>query len=309
MSTVTRLVRGAIRVALLSREERRRRTRFLTTTSGPRVARTANIPISRCGPRGRDGPVMATGIFRPTYRKLRMQEPRGRLVVGFEIDHRQNTDRHVRLIATIVLAHVGACGRASVDRCAQDRASSAWLAARRRARPNSRARRIRPGDRHRDGAYYLQRPLDPCGSQRSRSSADGARAHYLIGSAELDLGELASAERHLLIADAGRGHGTRTPRHRPQSALGGRIQQGNYREALLAEEAARDRRCEFMTIAWSSRRHRARPSCEDRRRHGAELAIEQAIAELGAPEDRVYALLNAASSTSTRETRRRARGR
>lgn len=141
-------------------------------------------------------------------------------------------------------------------------------------------------------AYYLQHFLD---AVRFASLAlDGplaANAHYVVGAARLALDERASAESHLWVAamlHAAAGDARAEARDLQQLA-GVAFELGEYRDALLSEEAAReaarsahdDRMVVYMDIALADILRRT----GDLR--GAEAALEQASAGARAPEDQV----------------------
>lgn len=196
----------------------------------------------------------------------------------------------------IMLTCAGACSD-SGPRCKRDRELQDWGA----AIVSCQAELERTHDPARAvdtalAAYYLQQFPD---AERFATLAlhgpAAADAHYVVGAARLALGQHASAASHLRVAamlHSAAGNARAEARDRHQLA-GAAFQLADYREALLAEEAAReaarsahdDRMVVYLDIA------RADVLREIGDLYGAEVAIEQAIAGARSPEDHITAWL------------------
>lgn len=202
-------------------------------------------------------------------------------------------------VVPIVVTHAAACSGCS-DHCVQDRKSQDWAAASvsceaefTRTRDPARAidaataelYRYRWSDAVRFASFALDGPTS-------------AAAHYLIGAARLGLGEYESAASHLVVAATwhaiiGDAHAEARDRHQLAGAL---WQLGDYGEALIAEEAARNaaRRAHDDRMEVLDDIARADILREIGDLRTADEAIERAVAAARAPEDRVDAWLKRA---------------
>jgi tetratricopeptide (TPR) repeat protein len=201
---------------------------------------------------------------------------------------------------SIVIAHAAASSGCSGHRCAQDRKSQDWPAASVSCKAELEATQdpARAIDAAMAALYQGQWSEAVQLASLALHGPASADAHYLIGAARVQLQESESAVSQLAVAatsHALRGDAYAEARDRHQLA-GALCQLGDYGAALVAEHAARDAaqraHDDRMEVVDEIARAEILRGIGDL--HGAEHAVEEALAAARAPEDRVAAWLERA---------------
>lgn len=199
--------------------------------------------------------------------------------------------------AGVLIAIAAACAPAPDAPCARDRKAQDWSGAivscaAELSRTQQPARAVDAAL----AALYLGRPHDAVRfAEAALHGPTAGDAHFITGAAQLSLDEVASAQVHLVLAAtlhqlAGDARAQARDFHQ-LSGVSYKI--GDYRAALDAEQATRTAalRAHDDTMAIYADIARADILREIGELHGAEAAIQQAMATARQPTDRAYALL------------------